>query len=463
MNLPLLPRSFPPAVRALLLGSLALGAQAAETGGFESLFDGRTLEGWRGQDMSFWTVEDGAITGTISPQHAPRMNQYLVWQREHVQDFELQLEFRFTACAGRTENGGFQFRSRRLPNGDVAGYQVDNNFGGHWKVRLYDEHGRHDLALEGEHTVFDQDGRKETRKLALEAGASDFRLDSWHQYHLTAAGPKLTLAINGKRVAEALDDDPDSFESAGVLALQLHTGPPMKVQFRDIRLKRLPPVRPLSPRERLVADAALHWDLGQRLDSHQPPLKALGPLVIGPSALPEGTSSRPVLRLHRAGLSSDVALNDSRTWNVSSNALTVFIRARATDGDWNAALFAKGVEPAHFHLGGTPSGELTFRICTDAGVASVGFPLARVNAAAWHDLVGRYDGARLRIYCDGRLMAETPAGGVLRPNDEPVLLGGESAAGQTGRLLSGEMAEAALWDRALAPEEMELLSRPDRK
>lgn len=69
MNLPLLSRSFHSAVRALLLGCLALGARAADNNGFESIFDGRTLEGWRGQDMSFWTVEDGAITGTISPQH----------------------------------------------------------------------------------------------------------------------------------------------------------------------------------------------------------------------------------------------------------------------------------------------------------------------------------------------------------------------------------------------------------
>ena len=107
--------------------------------------------------MSFWSIEDGAITGTISPEHAPAMNQYLVWQPELVENFELELDFRLTGSATTNTNGGFQFRSRRLPNGDVAGYQVDNNFGQPWKVRLYDEFGRHDLALEGQRSVFHPD------------------------------------------------------------------------------------------------------------------------------------------------------------------------------------------------------------------------------------------------------------------------------------------------------------------
>jgi hypothetical protein len=164
----------------------------------------------------------------------------LVHQAEKLADFELKLDYRHTGATTPDTNGGFQFRSQLLPNADVAGYQVDNNFGQPWKVRLYDEHGRHDLALEGQRTVFEADGTRHTGELQLEPGARDFKLDEWHTYHLIAVGPRLELRVNGKKVAEVEDNDPKQFEAEGILAMQLHTGPPMKAQFRNILLKRLP-------------------------------------------------------------------------------------------------------------------------------------------------------------------------------------------------------------------------------
>jgi len=132
-------------VALLATGSYSIrGAPPAD--GFEPIFDGRTLNGWQGQDMSFWSIQDGAITGTISQEHAPQLNQYLIWQGGMLDDFELKLTFRMRSTNSPAVNGGFQFRSRRLPNGDVAGYQVDNNYLQPWKARLYDEFGRHDLA-----------------------------------------------------------------------------------------------------------------------------------------------------------------------------------------------------------------------------------------------------------------------------------------------------------------------------
>jgi len=220
--------------------SLCGAALAGDEAGFEPLFDGETLTGWRGPDMSFWSIENGAITGTISQEHAPSMNQYLVWQREKLDDFELKLSFRMTGSQTPNTNGGFQFRSKLLPDGDVAGYQVDNNFGQkEWKARLYDEFGRHTLAFEGKRTVFDADGTSTTTDLVLEPGARDFRLDEWHEYHLVARGPLLQLKVNGKLIAEVIDNDPKQHDFSGILALQLHTGPPHKAQFKEIRLKRL--------------------------------------------------------------------------------------------------------------------------------------------------------------------------------------------------------------------------------
>ena len=174
----------------------------------------------------------------------------------------MKLDFRLTGSTTGNTNGGFQFRSRRLPNGDVAGYQVDNNFGQPWRVRLYDEFGRHDLALEGERTVLDPSGKKRVEALTFSDGPPSFRLDQWHEYHLICRGPSLELKVNGTLVAACTDDDPQQCEPLGVLAMQLHTGPPMKAQFRNIQLMRISLKQPISARTRLLASAALDWQLG---------------------------------------------------------------------------------------------------------------------------------------------------------------------------------------------------------
>jgi hypothetical protein len=456
----------------LLAGDHPMVAAPGGSDDFEAIFDGKSLEGWRGQDMSFWSVEDGAITATITAQHPAPMNQYLVWLREPVRDFELKLQFRFAVSSAGNENGGFQFRSRRLPNGDVAGYQVDNNLGTPWKVRLYDEHGRHDLAFPGERAVFDDQGRRRVEKLEMEPGATDFRLEGWHEYHLLAQGPHLALRINGRLVAEAFDRDPENIETAGVLALQLHTGPPMKVQFREIRIKRLPaPESALG--ERLLAEAALHWEFGERIASHQPPLKAVGTITAGVAE--EGAGAVPgkrVARFEQAAFDANIALNDARTWNVPGEAMTVLVRARVADGNWTNALISKGGSPdrLNFCLFGTdrpetPGPDIAFAIRTDRGSFQVDFPIGQVDPKAWHDLVGRYDGRRLQILCDGRVTAECPASGALAANREMFLVGAETLVenGPPARFLTGEMERAALWCRALTDAEVaSLMARLQR-
>jgi polyhydroxybutyrate depolymerase len=437
--------------------------RAADEADFEPIFDGTTLSGWSGQDMSFWSVEDGAITGTITPEHAPPMNQYLVYQPSLVDDFELKLEFRLTGSDTPNTNGGFQFRSRRLPGGDVAGYQVDNNFGQPWKVRLYDEFGRHDLALEGQRTQFDTLGRKHAEPLPLEPGAADFRLDQWHEYHLIVDGPNLSLAVNGHLVAACTDNDPQQFEPVGVLAMQLHTGPPMKAQFRNLRLKQLPRAQPLAPRQRLMATAALDWQLGRREAAHQPPLAPHGKITPGLS--PQGQGGRrdaAVAKLHEA------YFDGGKAWNATGDALTVYLRARVPDGNWSHALFSKrgGHDRVNFNLFGVdpperPGSDIGFEIRTDAGLYQATFPVSQIDPDAWHDLVGRYDGKSLEILCDGKVMARSDASGKLVQNDEPILVGAETDGGRVVRPFTGRLEEAALWTRALADDELRTLIRAE--
>lgn len=460
----------------LLVALLATGCQSLQRdstyGRFEPIFDGHTLNGWQGQDMSFWTIEDGAISGTISPEHAPKLNQYLIWQGGMLDDFELKLTFRMRSTNSPSVNGGFQFRSRRLPNGDVAGYQVDNNYLQPWKARLYDEFGRHDLALQGEQTVFDRDGGKHTEKMQLEPGAGDFRLDEWHEYHLIAQGRKLSLRVNGKLIAEVTDNDDDSFEPLGLLAMQLHTGPPMKVQFKDIQLKRLKPAPKPSARERLFAEATLAWQFGERPDAHQPPLKAMGKITAkvpasGPGARPGST----VAKFESAYLDVQRDLNQPKLWNIPGEALTVYLRACMPDGSWNSALFAKrgNHDVLNFVLfstdvAGTPGQDIGFEVRTDRGFVMVSFPVSEVNATGWLDLIGRYDGKNVSLMCNGRVMAQKPWSGKLTANDEPILIGAASFDGLPRKYFSGEMEEAAIWPRALNDAEISTLLRvPARK
>ena len=208
--------------------------------GFKSIFDGKTLNGWKGADMSFWTVEDGAITGKITTEHPTERNHYLVYQGGKLGDFELKLRHR--VLSKDNVNCGFQFRSEifdgKIPD-DCRGYQMDNNTGTPWLVRLYDEHGRETLAWRGEKAVFDASGQRTVTPIEGATGEARFRLEDWHEYHLICRGSDISLRVNGRLVSEAIDGDPSQRDLSGILALQLHSGPPMTVQFKDIRLKML--------------------------------------------------------------------------------------------------------------------------------------------------------------------------------------------------------------------------------
>ncbi len=209
----------------------------------EALFDGKTLDGWETPDPSYWSVEDGAITAKITEDHPCSVNQYLVYEKESLSNFELRLTFRMNGTPTEALphiNGGFQFRSKVIEGHDVAGYQVDNNLDTDWLVRLYDEHGRHTLAWRGQQTVLDKDGNRTETAIAEAQGPANFTLEAWHAYRLVCVGPKLTLYVNDALVAEVTDNETNAQDLSGILALQLHSGPPMTVQFKDILLTKLP-------------------------------------------------------------------------------------------------------------------------------------------------------------------------------------------------------------------------------
>ena len=204
---------------------------------FIPLFDGATLAGWEG-DPALWRVEDGAITGETTATTELKHNSFLKWTAGELDDFELVAEYRIFAG-----NSGIQVRSFDLDKPHaVGGYQADIDAAGQWSGTNYGEAFRGILAKRGEKAVINEDGKPEiTGSLGDPAElAQVIKKEDWNTYRIVAQGHKIVCEINGTVMSEITDNDTDTRRRAGLLALQIHTGPPMKVQFRNIRLKRLP-------------------------------------------------------------------------------------------------------------------------------------------------------------------------------------------------------------------------------
>ncbi len=229
---------------ALLLAwavSATAAPQAEGDDGFTPIFDGKSLEGWDG-DPRFWSVRDGAITGETTADNPTKGNTFLIWRRGRLDDFELKLQYRL-----RNHNSGIQYRSWEEPDQwgkwVIGGYQADIAEGEQYTGILYGERYRGILALRGQKTVIGDDHKpKEVGKVGDAAELQSYiKEDGWNEYHIIAQGYHFIHKINGRVMCEATDEDASMRRPSGLLALQLHAGPPMKVQFRNVRLKRLKP------------------------------------------------------------------------------------------------------------------------------------------------------------------------------------------------------------------------------
>jgi len=239
---------------------LAVPAARAEVEpGFRSLFNGADLTGWAGR-TSHWSVQDGAITGTTTRETPARGNTFLIARDGDrdliVGDFELRCSFRFTSDWG---NSGIQYRSKALPDFVVHGYQADMETGTNYSGILYEEGGRGILCERGKKVVIrDDPARPGQPKIevvgtlgdAREMGAL-LRPREWNDYVIIARGNHLQHFINGHQTVDVVDEQSGKAAATGILALQLHAGPPMQVQFKNIRLKTLAPAAPASDLQRL--------------------------------------------------------------------------------------------------------------------------------------------------------------------------------------------------------------------
>jgi hypothetical protein len=194
----------------LVVMAVVLG-QAGADGGFRPLFNGKDLEGWvLPADASLFAVEDGAIVGRTKGDL--KKNEFLVTGRPYG-DFHLKAKVKI-----RNGNSGIQFRSKRSDDGAVAGPQADVA-DGYWGL-LYEERMR---------GILERYPEAEAKKLV--------RKDDWNDMEIVAKGDHVVITLNGTKVIDRTDP---KFAPQGIIALQVHVGPPMVVQFRDIRIRPLP-------------------------------------------------------------------------------------------------------------------------------------------------------------------------------------------------------------------------------
>lgn len=231
-------------------------SKKAKKDGFVSIFDGKSLKGWDG-DPTYWRVENGNLVGEITPSTLLKTNSFIIWRGGEPGDFELKGEFNITADG----NSGINYRSDQLTEVPFAlrGYQADIDGKNRYTGQNYEERKRTTLAYRGQKTTIQSregantpDGVRANVKnnawtglnVTGSLGSSDslktfIKSEEWNTIHIIAKGNRLQHYVNGVLMSDVTDDDPANRAAKGLLGVQVHVGPPMKVQYRNLMLKQL--------------------------------------------------------------------------------------------------------------------------------------------------------------------------------------------------------------------------------
>ena len=220
--------------------------------GFQSIFDG-TMKNWDG-DPAIWKAEGNVLVGTTTEANPLKENTFVIWRGGEPADFELKVEYRMSAT-----NSGIQFRSTHLPQGSPApapnnpdgkiagkwvlkGYQADIDFANQFTGMIYEERGRGFLMQRGQAIEIGPDAvSRQIGNLEMNADElkSLIKVNDWNTVHLIARQNTIMNIVNGHVTAFIVDDDAKGRAMKGLLGFQMHVGDPMKVEFRNIYLKKL--------------------------------------------------------------------------------------------------------------------------------------------------------------------------------------------------------------------------------
>lgn len=226
----------------------------ADKNGFTQIFNGKTLDNWVG-DSTYWSVQDNCLVGTVTPETILKRNTFIIYQGNMPDDFELILEYQVSDKG----NSGINYRSERMQDAPYAlkGYQADLNGANTYTGSNYEERKRTTLASQGEKTILPAiqispdsiqtqvKGNQWVPKIVVEKlGTNDalraaIRSNDWNEYKIIAKGNHLQHFINGVLMSDVTDNDTVNRRFSGFLGVQVHVGPPMRIAYRNIRLKSL--------------------------------------------------------------------------------------------------------------------------------------------------------------------------------------------------------------------------------
>ena len=192
---------------------------AAEVGKAVALFDGKSFAGWDGDTKKTFRIQEGSIVGGSMSAAVPR-NEFLCTTRDYT-NFVLRVEFKL--LGGPKANGGVQIRTKRIPNHhEVSGYQADMGDPSWWGC-LYDESRRNKVLAKSD----------------IEAVNKVLKREDWNQYEIRCEGKRIQITLNGLQTVDYTEADP-AIPSSGIIAVQIHGGPPSEAWYRNIMIEELP-------------------------------------------------------------------------------------------------------------------------------------------------------------------------------------------------------------------------------
>jgi hypothetical protein len=233
-----------------------LSCQQKSDNDFKSIFNGENLEGWNG-DKTYWSVKEGVLVGEVTPETILKRNSFVIYEKEQPINFELKLEYRISESG----NSGVNYRSEKIKNKPFAlrGYQSDIDGKNKYTGQNYEEKKRTTLAYIGEKVVVDTmpdsipltNIRKnvkrncwQTRNVVALLGdikelKTSIKDNDWNTMHLIVKDNRMQHFVNGVLMSDVADLDAKNRSNKGFIGVQVHVGPPMKVEYKNIFLKNL--------------------------------------------------------------------------------------------------------------------------------------------------------------------------------------------------------------------------------
>lgn len=235
----------------LVLNSCAPDKPVVDEDGFVFIFDGKTLNGWDG-DSTYWRVEDGILVGEVTSATLLDRNSFIIWRGGLTEDFELKVEYRISAEG----NSGINYRSEEVDGVPHAlkGYQCDIDGANQYTGMNYEERRRTTIARQGQQVILKTvegplstyiENNRWTRTIVrdtlgnVDSLTSSIKSNDWNQVHLVVRGNRMLHYINGVLMSDVTDNDTINRRFSGLLGVQVHVGPPMKIEYRNFRIKQI--------------------------------------------------------------------------------------------------------------------------------------------------------------------------------------------------------------------------------